>query len=246
MAVDAPPGKAVGSRDREAAAREENRPVHVWPHLVSIEFIAALLFTLILSVMAILFKAPLLSLANPEVTPNPAKAPWYFLGLQELLLHMHPALAGVIVPTAVLVLLGAIPYIDRSKKGTGIWFYSTKGVPIAIFSAIYTTIWNLSLILIDEYLPAGNGAGIAPFLRDMGVSATVAEIFVPLVFMAFIPFSLWVIVQRRWKADVRECMIAMYSFFLASFFVLTIIGTAFRGQGMELMWPWEIEPPIGH
>jgi len=218
----------------------------VWPHLVSIELIAALLFTFILSLMAILFKAPLLSLANPEVSPNPAKAPWYFLGLQELLLHMHPALAGVIVPTAVLVLLGAIPYIDRSKKGTGIWFYSKKGVPIAIFSAIYTTIWNLGLILIDEYLPAGNGMGIAPFLRDHGFSPAFAEIFVPIVFMTFIPFSLWVIVQRRWNADIRECMIAMYTFFLASFFVLTIIGTAFRGQGMELMWPWELQPPIGH
>src|SRR5690606_7169172 len=221
--------RVLQHEEEERVIEDPGERVHVWPHLVSIELVGALIYLLALSLMAILIRAPLVDLANPEVTPNPAKAPWYFLGLQELLLHMHPALAGVIVPTAVLVLLGSIPYIDRSKKGTGIWFYSTKGVPIAIFSAIYTTIWNLSLILIDEYLPAGNGAGIAPFPRDHGVSAAVAEIFVPLVFMTFIPFSLWVIVQRRWKADTRECMIAMYSFFLASFFVLTIIGTAFRG-----------------
>lgn len=226
---------------------KELKPVHVWPDLVSIELIAALVFTLLLSVMAVFVRAPFYRMADPELTPNPAKAPWYFLGLQELLLHMHPALAGVVVPTALLVLLAAIPYIDRSKKGTGIWFYSKKGVPIAVFSAIYTTVWNLGLIFIDEWLPAGEAAnGIAPFLKMHGFPPAFAEIFVPLVFMTFIPFSLWMIVKRRWQADTRELMIAMYSFFLASFIVLTIIGTAFRGEGMALTWPWEIpHPPIG-
>jgi len=100
----------------------ELKPVHTWPNLVSIELIGALIFTLLLSIMAIFIRAPFYRMADPELTPNPAKAPWYFLGLQELLLHMHPALAGVVVPTALLILLGAIPYIDRSKKGTGIWF----------------------------------------------------------------------------------------------------------------------------
>ena len=64
--------------------------------------------------------------------------------------------------------------------------------------------------------------------------------------MIFIPWSLAVIVKRRWDADTRELMIALYTFFLASFIVLTIIGTGFRGHGMKLMWPWQIEPPIGH
>lgn len=224
----------------------ELKPVHTWPHLVSIELIGALIFTLLLSIMAIFVRAPFYRMANPELTPNPAKAPWYFLGLQELLLHMHPALAGVVVPTALLILLGAIPYIDRSKKGTGIWFYSKKGVPITIFSAVYTTIWNLGLIFVDEWLPAGESTGIAPFLKMHGFPDAFGEIFVPLVFMTFIPFSLWVIVKRRWNADMRELMIAMYSFFLASFIVLTIIGTAFRGEGMALSWPWDVpHPPIG-
>lgn len=225
---------------------KELKQVHVWPNLVSIELIGALTITLFLSLMAIFVRAPFYRMADPELTPNPSKAPWYFLGLQELLLHMHPALAGVVVPTAVLVLLGAIPYIDRSKKGTGIWFYSKKGIPIAIFSAIYTTIWNLGLIFVDEWLPAGGANGIAPWLKMHGFSDVFAEVFVPIVFMTFIPFSLWVIVKRRWQADTRELMIAMYSFFLASFIVLTIIGTAFRGEGMALSWPWDIPyPPIG-
>ena len=113
--------------EEERVIEDPGERVHVWPHLVSIELVGALIYLLALSLMSILIRAPLVDLANPEVTPNPAKAPWYFLGLQELLLHMHPALAGVIVPGAVLTLLAAIPYIDRSRAGTGIWFSTPKG-----------------------------------------------------------------------------------------------------------------------
>ena len=229
----------------EQVIEDPGEKVHVWPHLVSIELVGALIFTLLLILMAIFVKAPLVDLANPEVTPNPSKAPWYFLGLQELLLHMHPALAGVIVPTAVLVLLAAIPYIDTKRAGTGVWFYSPKGIPITIFSAIYTTVWNVSLILIDEYLPAGDGSTGIAVAHQLGFPA-VGYVSVPAALMIFIPWSLAVIVKRRWDADTRELMIALYTFFLASFIVLTIIGTGFRGHGMKLMWPWQIEPPIGH
>lgn len=237
----------VPANEREQVIENPGKKVHVWPHLVSIELIAALIYLFMLVLMAIFVKAPLVDLANPEVTPNPSKAPWYFLGLQELLLHMHPALAGVAVPTAVLILLGAIPYIDNKRAGTGIWFYSPKGIPIAVFSAIYTTVWNVSLILIDEFLPAGDGSfGIAPLLINWGLPPAVGYILVPSILMVFIPYSLAVIVKRRWDADTRELVIALFSFFLASFIVLTIIGTGFRGHGMELMWPWQVQPPTGH
>lgn len=234
------------TEDEERVIEDPGERVHVWPHLVSIELVGALIYLLALILMSIFIKAPLVDLANGEVTPNPSKAPWYFLGLQELLLHMHPALAGVIVPGAVLVLLAAIPYIDRTRAGTGIWFSGPKGIPIAKFSFVYTAVWNVALVLIDEYLPAGPGAhGIGSFLELYGVPAAVGDIFIPLVFMTFIPWSLAVIVKRRWDANTREIMIALYTFFLASFIVLTIIGTAFRGHSMKLMWPWEVGAPEG-
>src|SRR5690242_7998340 len=118
---------------------QEADTVQVWPHLVVIEFLAALIFTINLVLLSTLVNGPLDQLANPDQTPNPSKAPWYFLNLQELLLHMNPALAGVIVPTIALVLIAVIPYVDRSTKGLGIWFYNPRGSKIAIFSAIYTT-----------------------------------------------------------------------------------------------------------
>ena len=81
-------------RARSRRAREEE--LLVWPDLVFIEFISAVLFTILIVVLAVLVDSVLLDRANPAVTPNPSKAPWYFLNLQELLLHMHPALAGVL------------------------------------------------------------------------------------------------------------------------------------------------------
>src|SRR3712207_969159 len=121
-------------------AEQEVDTVQVWPHLVVIEFLGAIIITINLVLVSTLFNGPLLGLANPEQTPNPSKAPWYFLNLQELLLHMNPALAGVIVPTIAPVLIAAIPSIDRTSKGLGVWWYSDRGPRTAIFSAVYTTL----------------------------------------------------------------------------------------------------------
>src|ERR671936_150889 len=124
-----------------------------WPHLLVIEFIASMLFLAGLFVIGALVNAPLQDIANPDHTPNPSKAPWYFLNLQELLLHMNPALAGVIVPTVALGLIAIIPYVDRGSRGLGVWFFSERGPRIIIFTAIYTTVVCMSLIALDKFFP---------------------------------------------------------------------------------------------
>ena len=138
---------AAGVRLRPRRTREEE--VLVWPDLVFIEFVAAILFTISLLVLSTMVDAPLLNRADPDTTPNPSKAPWFFLNLQELLLHMEPAWAGVIVPTIALVLLAAIPYWDRSVEGQGLWLSSRNAGRLALWGAgigIFITIW---LILYD-------------------------------------------------------------------------------------------------
>ena len=90
--------------------------VHVWPHLLAAEFTAALFITAFTLVFSLFINAPLLELANHNATPNPSKAPWYFLGLQELLTMFDPMIAGVTIPGVVLVLLGFAPYIDRNPS----------------------------------------------------------------------------------------------------------------------------------
>src|ERR671934_1410657 len=96
--------------------REQGDRINVWPHLLIEEFVAMLVVLAALTVFSTFVNAPLRELANPNLTPNPSKAPWYFLGLQELLRYFHPMIAGVIMPTLILVGLAAIPYVDRNPS----------------------------------------------------------------------------------------------------------------------------------
>ena len=96
--------------------RQQGDRVHVWPHLLLEEFIAMVILFAGLLVFSSLINAPLRELANPNLTPNPSKAPWYFLGLQELLRYFHPMVAGIVIPTFILVGLAAVPYVDRNPS----------------------------------------------------------------------------------------------------------------------------------
>ncbi len=203
-----------------------------WPHLLILEVLAALGTTVLLLFWSLAVNAPLRELANPDVTENPAKAAWYFLNLQELLLHMHPVLAGVIIPGLVIILLMAIPYIDRSKKDIGIWFASKKGRAIALWSAAYTAIWLIGLILFDEYVR----------VRSL---ISEPEIFpgwiIPVVVIGGLIALLFVLI-RRWRPSTREVLIGLFTAFVVTYFILMISALFFRGLGMRLTWPWDLPP----
>ena len=132
------------------ARREREEELLVWPDLVFVEFICAVLFTVTFVVLSTIFDAPLLNRANLDITPNPSKAAWYLVALQELLLHMHPALGGVIAPSIGLVIIAAFPYIDRSTEGQGAWFATPNAVKITLFSAAFASIFTVALILYDQ------------------------------------------------------------------------------------------------
>lgn len=228
----------------------EGDEVMVWPDLVVIEAVAALVFTLLLLAMSVLVNAPLLTVANPTRTPNPSKAPWYFLNLQELLLHMDAGLAGVFVPGGALVALAAIPYIDKSPLGQGVYWYTANSKRIAWFSTIYTTLLMFVLILVDEpprvdehgnpklTLGFWPGIGISYQMNKLGVPTWVYNWIIPVVIMIGLSALLVYLVKRLYNADMREVMVALFTGFVVSYVILTISGTAFRGHGMELNWPW--------
>ncbi len=203
-----------------------------WPHLLILEVLAALGTTVLLLFWSLVANAPLRELANPDVTENPSKAAWYFMSLQELLLHMNAALAGFIIPTLVLIALMAIPYIDRSKKDVGIWFASKKGRAIALWSAVYTAIWLIGLTLFDEYVR----------VRSL---ISEPEIFpgwiIPIVVIGGLTVLLYFFI-RKWRPSTREVMIGLFTAFVVSYFILTISGIFFRGLGMHLIWPWDLPP----
>lgn len=139
-------GETPAARPR----REREQELLVWPDLVFVEFISAVVVTLAFVVLSFFLNAPLLNRANLNVTPNPSKAPWYFMNLQELLLHMHPALAGVVVPTIALLLLAAIPYVDQSNEGQGEWFGTKNAVRITLFAFVFAAVGTSSLVLYDQ------------------------------------------------------------------------------------------------
>jgi len=127
------------------------KEVHVWPFLLRIEFLAAIIVTAILMVWSITLSAPLEEPSNPNLTMNPAKAPWYFLGLQEMLVYFDPWLAGVVFPTLIIVGLMVIPYIDANPLGAGYYTLKQRKWAIATFCFGFIVLWVL-MVFIGTFL----------------------------------------------------------------------------------------------
>lgn len=126
---------------------ENDQDVETWKPLVRIELIITLAVMVGLTIWSILVDAPLEEIANPTITPNPAKAPWYFLGLQELLVYFDPWLAGVVLPTLIVIGLIAIPYIDINPKGNGYYTFEERKYAILIFSFGFFILWLLLIVI---------------------------------------------------------------------------------------------------
>ena len=118
----------------------------VWPDLLYIEFIALIVCSFVLIMWAIYLRAPLEQPANPSATPNPSKAPWYFLGLQEMLVYYDPWYAGVVLPTIIIIGLCAIPYIDINPKGAGYYTFTERKMAITTFLFGYLALWVFMII----------------------------------------------------------------------------------------------------
>jgi quinol-cytochrome oxidoreductase complex cytochrome b subunit len=141
---------------------EPNKKWEVWPHLVVREYIGAVLMLVFLIAWSLLQNAPLETLANSTVTPNPSKAPWYFLGLQEMLVYFDPWLAGVVVPTIIMMGLMAVPYIDPDPK-SGLGFYSLKERPFANTVFLSGVGFWFILIVIGTFLRGPNWSWYWPW-----------------------------------------------------------------------------------
>ena len=141
--------------------KQEPDRVFVFPYLVRVEFLSALVVSLILMVWSLSINAPLEEPANPAVTPNPSKAPWYFLGLQEMLVYFDPWIAGVVLPTLIILGLMAIPYIDRNPLGNGYYTWKDRKMAITVFCFGFIVLW-VSMISVGTFFrgPGWNFFGI--------------------------------------------------------------------------------------
>ena len=237
--------------------------VMVWPSLVVVEAVSATVFLMILTLLSIFISAPLTEHANVNKTPNPSKAPWYFLNLQELLLHMNAGLAGVIVPTMALGAIAAIPYFDRSPLGVGILGTSAKGRKIIGFTTLFTIVSLVIMIVADEMIaPKRTGWGIGNWIKSSLGDWTMTIPVIPWVYSwtwnaelfynTFYPAVVLLVmigvlvsaVTTIFKPTRRELIIALFTGFFVTFWVLTIFGTSLRGEGQDLSWPWDL--PLTH
>jgi hypothetical protein len=127
------------------------KEIHVWPFLLRVEFLAAIIVTFILMVWSITLNAPLEEPANPNLTMNPSKAPWYFLGLQEMLVYFDPWIAGVVMPTLIIIGLMVIPYIDTNPLGNGYYTWKQRRFSIITFCFGFLVLW-VAMVIIGTFI----------------------------------------------------------------------------------------------
>ena len=200
------------------------------PHLVNVEYAAGLVVIAVLTVWSMLVTAPLGPIANPITSPNPAKAAWYFLGLQELLLHMHPLAALGLVGILAAAIL-AIPWLDKDEADIGIYFRSEAGKWAARVGGGLGFGLALLMVVLDEYLldipgwlsflPSSITTGWIPLLATLGTFG--------LVYAGLRKFS-------KKGANHSEALLGVFAFAGAALVALTLIGILFRGANMALGW----------
>jgi menaquinol-cytochrome c reductase cytochrome b/c subunit len=203
-----------------------------FPVVALLEILLTLGVILFLLVMSLGINAPLEEIANPNQTTDPAKAPWYFMGLQEMLEHGHPTLMAVIFPTIMVLFVMAIPYIDNNSQGAGRWFTNRRGKRITRWTALYAlVVMPLFIILDSTYPPRELLRGVVPDLVAQGV--------IPAVIMAVIVLAP-LLVLNRYKPTPREVVLVLFTLLFFSAIVFTLTGFLFRGPGFKLYLPWNM------
>jgi quinol-cytochrome oxidoreductase complex cytochrome b subunit len=184
-------------------------------------------------ILALVFAAPLEEAANPEVTPNPAKAPWYFLGLQELVGY-SALVGGVIVPGVVIVGLGVIPFLDKDQARIGVWFTNADGRRWGIIGAVFGMAASSLCVAVAVLFP----------LRDLLVgieSQLFFDVFNPATFLLLL-FVGFYFLTLKISGSKRSAAIATFCGFITAFILLTYVGTALRGPNWDFYWPWQPWP----
>ncbi|WP_195715168.1 cytochrome b N-terminal domain-containing protein [Ancylomarina sp. 16SWW S1-10-2] len=209
--------------------KEEQDFVDIVPNLVSKEIMVACIVIAGLFLTAAFYDAPLLDQANPLKSPNPSKAPWYFLGAQELLLHLHPFFGAVVIPFATGIFFLGLPFYKYDKINIGVWFNSPLGKKMTIQSSLIAFVFTFILIYLFEHFlhfdlwlaswPSVISTGLIPFL------------------FYIVPVAIYLLFwNKKHKANRTELIMACTSIILSSYICMLLISLLFRGEGMLMIF----------
>jgi cytochrome b-561 len=211
----------------------ESESVPSSPFLTT-RLLAVCLLTLIVAMLlALVVAAPLEEAANPEVTPNPAKAPWYFLGLQELVSY-SALIGGVVIPAIVLVGLALIPFLDREQGRIGYWLTDAAGRFWAAVGLAWGLVWTVGCLAFGIHYP----------LRQLfpNIESQLFFDWVNPATLLLLSFVALYFIALKLTSSSRTASIATFSAFMIAFVLLTWTGTMLRGPNWEFFWPWQEWP----
>ena len=218
-------GGLVIPRSPDEAAPQKTVRVPTLPNLLLREVVTALVVLAGVLLFSTFVNAPLGEPANPGLSPNPTKAPWYFAGFQEMLLHIHPVFAVTVLPLFFGLLLVMVPYLKYESHAGGVWFISVKGRKAALLAAAVALVATpLGVWISGTVLPAATGAvtgGLIPFVVLLTAGA-----------------AFFLLIKRLLQASTNEAVQALFILLATAFILLTAVNVWFRGPGMALVMPW--------
>jgi len=217
---------------RSPTEEPDDKPAMVptYPDLLLREAAVALAAIAGVLVLALLFDAPMGPPANPGLSPNPTKAPWYFAGIQELLMHFHPSFALLI---AAALTFGAfyLPYLNYREAPAGVWFASVNGRRTARVAAVAAAVATPLAVVLDK--SAVDFAAMMPgWPQAFSIGVVPTALFIAVV------AGLYVLMKRKFQASRLEAVQAVFVFMAVGWAILTVACVFFRGQGMKLRWPF--------
>jgi hypothetical protein len=201
--------------------------VDAMPHLIVREVTAALVLIAVVLLIAMFYNAPLADQANPGLSPNPTKAPWYFMGIQEMLMHFHPVFSLLVMPSLLLLGLVSLPWFHNPASTAGVWFRSRKGRLTALIAVVVATSATVAGVLLDEFY-FGTGR--------TGPSDVITNGLLPFAIIIGISAGFYFLMKKTFTANHGEAIQALFTLLVTAFVILTVIGVWFRGTGMQLMW----------
>lgn len=220
-------------RKNKGVVVDQNTPTEMVPadpDLVTKELTLGLVLIAFVLLISIFFNAPLQDRADSAYSPNPAKAPWYFMGIQELLLHFHPFFSAVLIPAIFLVAMFWLPFTRFSIRHEGSWFLTPKGKKLAIVAIISAFIFVPAGVLLNEYL-----LDFEVWMKN--IPAIISNGLIPFTLVGIILTIYFILIKKRYKPDKSEFILFVFTFVMTAYTVLTFIGIWFRGPGMILIWP---------